>query len=557
MVARLLAVILGLTLWPAGEARAQAAVAGRPFATCMMAHNTAGPSPVRLLREGGAFDCVRSQRSFGPGDFLIRSEPVSIAPGERVRMASVWQQRTDLYLLYADGAVRRLRGTGVDQTRRIQLGAMIEYRLPDRGIPVTRLLWDARGATNLRGVVVGTSIVTADQSLGWNLTIGALYAAFAGLCVALLTYNVALWAVLRYRFQLTYCAMVVALLAYAFSSSGALAWMAPDMSNTFRMRINYLTLGASATAALAFARGYLGPRVFAGWLGRAAAGVGVMIPVAALLFALLAPWQAQLLDRLYAVSFVGLVLVVLPVIARAWKVHGREAWLFTLAWATPIALATLRTAGNFGLVGWHFWLDHSTVFAMAAEALLSSLAVAHRLLGLVRERDEARAAEAEAWALADADPLTGLMNRRAFLTRAIGRDGLQTLLIVDVDHFKQVNDAIGHDGGDQVLRVVARAIRAAVPAEALVARIGGEEFAVLAGEATGLDPRRVLDTLRSRAMPYDLTVTASIGACTGPIASESEWKSLYRLADNALYEAKADGRDRARRVLAPNLMRAA
>ncbi|MFX7784946.1 diguanylate cyclase, partial [Acinetobacter baumannii] len=80
--------------------------------------------------------------------------------------------------------------------------------------------------------------------------------------------------------------------------------------------------------------------------------------------------------------------------------------------------------------------------------LISSVGIAYRIRLLGRERDEARAQELAARALADIDPLTGLLNRRAFLHRAIGRPGAQTLLILDIDHFKAVNETIGHDGGD-------------------------------------------------------------------------------------------------------------
>ena len=72
-------------------------------------------------------------------------------------------------------------------------------------------------------------------------------------------------------------------------------------------------------------------------------------------------------------------------------------------------------------------------------------------------------AKSRARLLADADPLTGLLNRRAFLEQAIGRPGAQTLHLIDIDHFKAVNDTLGHDGGDEVLRVFARTLRAAVP----------------------------------------------------------------------------------------------
>jgi diguanylate cyclase (GGDEF)-like protein len=188
--------------------------------------------------------------------------------------------------------------------------------------------------------------------------------------------------------------------------------------------------------------------------------------------------------------------------------------------------------------------------AMTLEALISALAVAYRIRLLSRERDDARIQEAAARLLADTDPLTGLLNRRAFLREAIGRTGDQTLLIADIDHFKRVNDTLGHDGGDEVLRLFARALKAAAPAEALVARIGGEEFAIVAAIEAGLEPEPILARLRAERMPFDLTVTASIGTCSGPLETEAQWKLLYRFADRALFDAKAEGRDRARTALA-------
>ncbi|PKP91147.1 MAG: hypothetical protein CVT77_13120, partial [Alphaproteobacteria bacterium HGW-Alphaproteobacteria-16] len=148
--------------------------------------------------------------------------------------------------------------------------------------------------------------------------------------------------------------------------------------------------------------------------------------------------------------------------------------------------------------------------------------------------------------LADTDPLTGLLNRRAFLAQAIGRKGDQTLLVLDLDHFKQVNDTIGHDGGDEVLRAVARAMRALAPPGTLVARIGGEEFAMVGNTGQTADTDALLTRLRATRMPFDLRVTASIGIATGPLMEERDWKKLYRAADRALFDAKAGGRDRAK-----------
>jgi diguanylate cyclase (GGDEF)-like protein len=231
---------------------------------------------------------------------------------------------------------------------------------------------------------------------------------------------------------------------------------------------------------------------------------------------------------------------------QAWTRRSNFLWLFAIAWSAPIALAVMRILGNLHVIGWSFWLDNSTIVSMMFEALTSALAVAYRIKFLREERDEAITREVLTRRLADTDPLTGLLNRRAFLAQAIGRSGDQQLLIADLDHFKRVNETLGHDGGDEVLRNFSRMLRSVVPASALVARLGGEEFAILSNASEAVEPEAVLAKLRAARMPFDLKVTASIGACRGPLTGDVDWKALYRGADSALFDAKSAGRDRAR-----------
>ncbi len=531
----------------AGAAHAQAGSVGEPLHVCI-ARADAAMAPPALFAAPERFRCGGRQAEWGPGDFWALSEPIHVAGAQaiQVRIASLWQDRVTLYALHADGTIDRIVTDGHDATRSLQLGAIIANTISLQGrAPLVRLLWHVEGAANLRGILVAPRIATVAEGARANMAMAALYACFAGLCLALLVYNLALWAALRHRFQLAYCAMVAALLAYTFSSSGALAWAFPDILNNDRLRINYLLLAGSSAAALAFARSFFEERVFAAWLARACKATIAALLGTTAAFAALAPWHIGLLDRLCALSFVALLLLTVPVMWRAWRLKSNYLWLFALSWAAPIVFAGVRLASNLNIIAWHFWIDNSTIAAMAIEALLSSVAIAYRIRLLSRERDAAIRHEGEARALADTDPLTGLFNRRAFLREAIGRAGGQTLLLADIDHFKRVNDTIGHDGGDEVLRRFARVLRAAVPEGALVARIGGEEFAVIAGDGAGLDPDRILARLRAERMPFDLTITASIGGCTGPLATESDWKHLYRSADSALLDAKTCGRDRA------------
>jgi len=530
-------------------ATAQAGLAGRPVSVCV-ARATPGMEPRALFARSALFDCVTPQTRFGSGDYWVLSAPVKVSGPADIRIGSLWQERVTLHALYADGAIVSTVTDGRSASRHLQLGAIIERGLPARSAPLVRLLWHVEGAANLRGIVNGARIATPAESADANLAMGSFYAGFAGLCIALFVYNLALWGALRHRFQLAYCGMLFGLLIYATSSSGALAWFWPTIVNNDRLRINYGTLGLAAVAAMLFARSFFEPRVFVGWLSRVCNILCIVMLATVVMIATLPSRQIALFDYFFSFAFIAQLAVVVPILWRGWRARSNYLWMFAIAWASPIVLACFRVANSLHVIGWSFWLDNSTILTMTMEALFSSLAIAYRIRLLSRERDEAREQEIAARLLADTDPLTGLFNRRAFLRHAIGREGDQILLVADIDHFKRVNETIGHDGGDEVLRVFARTLRQSVPPEALIARIGGEEFAIVTPVGHAVEPEDILARLRAARMPYDLSVTASIGTCTGPLLKETDWKALYRGADRALFEAKAAGRDRVRGAIA-------
>lgn len=549
---RLRAVIVALVaafglLTLATPASAQAGLAGKPLALCIK-RATAGDQAIRQFR--ARFDCTTRQTSFGPGDFWARSMQLParadpLAPAA-IRFAATWQKSVTVYGRYVDGVVVPVTFNNENLSQHMQLGAMVEGVLPGRNTPLKDLLWHIEGSRNIRGILVGARIATIAESMRANLMMAAIYAAFGGLCMALLIHNVAMWGAMRHNFQIAYCLMTVSLMIYATSFSGALSWIFPAMPDVHRLRINYLFLATSAACALLFARTYFEPRVFSRPLAIASIVVCAMLIGSALAFALFAPWYSYMVHRLFAWSFLGLAAIVPVILWRAWRQGSNFLWIFAISWAAPIVFAGFRVANVLNIIGWNFWVDNSTILAMTAEALMSSLAIAYRIRLLSRERDDARVQELAARALADLDPLTGLLNRRSFLSQAIGRPGEQVLMIADLDHFKDVNETIGHDGGDEVLRVFARALCASMPRDALVARMGGEEFAIVMHADSAIDPNLFLDRLRAERMPFDLTVTASIGSSRGSIVREADWKQLYRRADRALFAAKADGRDRAR-----------
>lgn len=175
-------------------------------------------------------------------------------------------------------------------------------------------------------------------------------------------------------------------------------------------------------------------------------------------------------------------------------------------------------------------------------------------VSVVRDVSRRKQMEGELSRAAATDPLTGLANRRAFdaaLDRVLGAGGRACVAVVDLDHFKRVNDTHGHEAGDRVLARFAELARGALRDGDLVARLGGEEFGVLLPGADAERAEAVCERLRAMVAATGfpagravLRVTASIGlAEVAPDATRAE---VMRAADDALYRAKAEGRDRLR-----------
>ncbi|MDP2956535.1 MAG: GGDEF domain-containing protein [Longimicrobiales bacterium] len=154
------------------------------------------------------------------------------------------------------------------------------------------------------------------------------------------------------------------------------------------------------------------------------------------------------------------------------------------------------------------------------------------------------------------DPLTGLLNRRAFqdrlseeVNRARRYGSTFSLLIIDVDHFKSINDTLGHVAGDEVLAWVGRILLEHTRAADAPFRIGGEEFAVLCPAAdsqmAGQAAQRLVAVVAEAKPPTDhvLKVTMSAGYATCP-EHGTTFEDLYLIADNALLQAKVEGRNR-------------
>ncbi len=183
-----------------------------------------------------------------------------------------------------------------------------------------------------------------------------------------------------------------------------------------------------------------------------------------------------------------------------------------------------------------------------------------RFVMLARDVTERKASEALIWAQAHFDPLTGLPNRRMFrqhlqdaLSPARTGQGMTTkvaLMFIDLDRFKEINDAHGHEVGDQLLQTAAQRLRSCVRGSDLVARLGGDEFTLVIHDLETEQQAQdiALKVLARLAEPFDLGpdtehISASVGVTLYPDDGLA-WEDLIQQADQAMYAAKNAGRNR-------------
>jgi diguanylate cyclase (GGDEF)-like protein len=230
----------------------------------------------------------------------------------------------------------------------------------------------------------------------------------------------------------------------------------------------------------------------------------------------------------------------------AGALKGLQASLRHLTWQTQ------RVAGGDFTQRVDFMGDFSDAFnsmVAALEQMTGELARRNEELDQRNEQLLAQAFKLEE--LATHDSLTGVVNRRKFnelivdeFERVRRYGSPLSFVILDIDHFKQVNDTLGHEAGDQVLVAVAQLLGDGIRSVDTLARWGGEEFVLLLPQVSAPGARDLADRLRREVragrLPGDVTVSCGVAEHRPPETPDG----LFARADAALYRAKAEGRDR-------------
>lgn len=249
------------------------------------------------------------------------------------------------------------------------------------------------------------------------------------------------------------------------------------------------------------------------------------------------------IDSLTGPEFSFAVFYLLPVLWTAWFADRRAGIAVSIAGAATWLAMDLLAGATYSHPAIPYWnATTRLIFFLAVGVLVSALK--GRL-----EREEK---------LARTDVLTGAINVRFFTGLAnmeIGRARRYqrplTLLYIDADHFKSVNDRFGHNTGDALLRSMAEVMKGEIRATDVVARLGGDEFAILLPE-TGYEPaQRVIRKVRQRLLDTmaeeGWSVTFSIGAVTFTTPPDSVHE-MIKQADDLMYAAKRSGKDMVKHV---------
>ncbi len=424
------------------------------------------------------------------------------------------------------------------------------------------------------------------------------HALYYGMLLALGLYNLLLWFSLRERSYLAYVAFVAAMAVGQLAQGG--------------LGYQYLWPDGQAWQAIAFSSGYAATGLFGALFTRTFLAtyrhhprldrliVGLALSFAAAALApLLVPYRLAAI----ATSLVGVIFSAVAVGAGIVCLRRGDAGarFFLAAWTLLLAGVAVMGLRNMALLPTNFLTANGIQIGSALEMLLLSFALADRIHLLRREKEAAQAdalraerariealerserelegrVEARTCELAEAnarltesetqlremahhDALTGLANRLLLFDRIAHAQQRATrqgtafaVLLIDLDGFKAVNDTLGHDAGDQLLRIVARRLQDSVRAADTVARIGGDDVVILVEEAgdaavlQALADKIVAGLCQPAAVAAgNITIGASVGIARWPTNGDGA-QALLRAADQAMYAAKRIGRNRVARA---------
>lgn len=418
---------------------------------------------------------------------------------------------------------------------RMQLPAAGEYTLYVRSLSLTARVYDFRVAE-----IADFHMQAQDKRIFDGLCYGVI--------LAMLIYNLVLLMVFRDR---TYALYVLsgafAVLSLASFNGHVAHYLLPQFPR-LSDRLNVVLPSLWILTGALFAYSFLDLKRLAPKMGWAVMGVVAVSTVNAL--AGMAGFQT-LAQAVNEYSSLGGTAIIFACAVVSWRRGFAPARWYVSGQAALFSTVIITVLNNWGYLDWSFIDDNGLQIGVSIEVMVFAVALGSRIRLMQAVQAELTRKAEHLTIAAETDPLTGVANRAGLAVRA--QELLQypferTLLLLDLDKFKPVNDIYGHDAGDAVLVEITKRIKAQIRSADIVARIGGDEFVVLLSDT--LD-RKALEIISSRLMQsicqpvpfgeHQLSVGSSVGIARYP-GNGLALADLMHAADVAMYHIKKNGR---------------